>query len=135
MSTRFKVVCGVALLVSLLFIGIAVTSNIASASKINKNPPTVPQPNQIGNSQRYAPGVPAIPISKSSSSTANNASPPAFTKNDVIAFLNKHGFYAGPLVKGAHLKILVIGFVPAREASILMKGEDTGRPDNYLAAM
>ena len=50
----------------------------------------------------------------------------------MITFFNKHGFFAGPLVKGAHLKLLTIQFVTAKQASNLMNGESVGRPDTYL---
>jgi len=132
--TRLKVLCGTVLLLGLLFIGGAMVLSSAGAASLLKNPPVTPQPAAPG-SQTYVSGVPAIPISTSSgiaANTANNSSTPAFTQADVIAFLNKHGFYAGPLVKGAHLKILNIQFVTAKQASILMKGESIGRPDNYL---
>lgn len=135
MTTRFKVLCGIALLAIILLIGGAVTSNAASASRFQKGPSVAPQPNQMGGSQTYPPGVPAIPISTSSGATANtinNASTPAFSKNDVITFFNKHGFFAGSLVKGAHLKFLTIQFVTAKQASNLMNGESVGRPDTYL---
>jgi len=135
MTTRFKVLCGVALLAIILLIGAAVTSNTVLASRFQKGPSVAPQPNTIGGSQTYPPGVPAIPISTSSganANTVNSASTPAFTKNDVITFFNKHGFFAGPLVKGAHLKFLTIQFVTAKQASNLMNGESAGRPDTYL---
>ena len=135
MTTRFKVLCGAAFLIALFVIGAPIASNTASASKLQKNPPATPQPFGPGASQTNVSGIPAIPIHTSSGTTANTASTssiPAFTQNDVIAFLNKHGFYAGPLVPGAHLKILTIQFVTARQASNLMKGESVGVPDNYL---
>ncbi len=135
MTTRFKIVCGVALLIAIVFLGVAITSNTASASRFQKKPPVTPQPGGSGGAQTYSPGVPAIPISTPSGLTANaidSASTPAFTRDDVIAYFNKHGFYAGPLVKGAHLKILTIQFVTAKQASALMKGEHINRPDSYL---
>lgn len=134
--TRVKLWCGVILLLALLLIGGAIASNVVEASSIShKNPLATPQPFASGASQTYPPGVPAIPVYTSSSATANtasNPSTPAFTRNDVIAYFNTHSFYAGPLVPGAHLKILTIQFVTARQASNLMKGESVGRPDDYL---
>jgi hypothetical protein len=91
-------------------------------------------------SVRYMPGGPAITVSTSTGASTTEASTnytdtsltPAFTKSDVETFLNKYGFYAGPLVQGTHLKILTIQFVTAKQASTLMAGESVGRPDNYL---
>lgn len=130
--TRFKVLCGVALLPGLLLVGGSIVANTAQATS---TPPKNPQPNvhtTFQMDQTYIPGVPAIHVHTLSRVTANNAPNPAFTKSDVVAFLNKKGFYAGPVVQGAHLKILSIQFVTARQASALMKGESVGRPDDYL---
>jgi hypothetical protein len=136
MATRFKVLCGVALLVALLFMGLSIASHTTLASQFMKQPPASPQPHKFAGSLTYStPGVSAIPVhttSGVSANAANNASTPAFTKNDVITYFNAHGFYAGPLVKGAHLKFLSIQFVTAKEASTLMAGESVGRPDDYL---
>ena len=64
-----------------------------------------------------------------------NASNPGFSKNDVVAYLNKlskNGFYSGPHVQGATLKIVSIQFVTAKQATDLMLGDGPNRPDNYL---
>jgi hypothetical protein len=135
MTTRFKVLCGAALLIALFVIGAAIASNTASASKFQKEPPVTPNPSGPMGAQTYPLGIPAIPIhtlSNAATNAASNSSTPAFTRNDVIAYFNAHGFYAGPLVPGAHLKILMIQFVTAKQASNLMKGESVGRPDDYL---
>lgn len=128
--TRFKAICGVALLLAGLLLVITVTNSSAShaspASSSHGPAARVPV-SQIDNS-----GVPAIPAHPSTGVAANNTSAPSFTKNDVIAYLNKYGFPVGPLVPGAHLKILTLQFVTARQASILMKGESVGVPDNSL---
>jgi hypothetical protein len=63
---------------------------------------------------------------------SQNASGSAFTQDDVIAFFNNYGFFAGPVVAVAHLKILAIQFVSAGQASQLMYGESVGRPDDAL---
>ncbi|MBA2288059.1 MAG: hypothetical protein H0W02_21500 [Ktedonobacteraceae bacterium] len=133
--TRFKIWCSVALLLALLVIGGAIISNPATASN---NPP--PPKHPVGKifhstfhlSQTYVDGIPAISVHSSPGSTLRNPSTPAFSENDVVAFLNKYGFYAGPLVQGAHLKIVFFQFVTAKQASDLMQGESVGRPDNYL---
>jgi hypothetical protein len=81
------------------------------------------------------PGGPAIPVKTSVGAKTNYADTsltPAFSAADVTTFFSKYGFYAGPLVKGAHLKILSIQFVTAKQASVLMDGESVGRPDIYL---
>lgn len=41
-------------------------------------------------------------------------------------------FFAGPVVSGAHLKILTVQFVTAKRASELMYGESVGRPAEAL---
>lgn len=50
----------------------------------------------------------------------------------MIAYLNRSGFFAGPVVSGAHLKVLTVQFVTAKQASELMYGESVGRPDDAL---
>ncbi len=133
MTTRFKVLCGAILIIALLFVGVSFTSNLVSALPFTKVQLVTPNP-AATDSGTYPPGAAAIPIHTSgvSANTTTNASTPAFTKDDVIAFVNKHGFAGGPVAKGAHLKILMIQFVTAAQASQLMKGESVGRPDDYL---
>ncbi len=123
---RFKVVCGAAIFLALLIVGVAWFTNAATATPIKPPaPPPVHSPFQV--SQSYLPGSPGI-----QPHLPQNASGPAFTQDDVIAFFNKYGFYAGPVVPGAHLQILMIQFVTAKQASQLMYGESVGRPDDYL---
>lgn len=123
---RFKVLCGATILLVLLIIGVAWFTHSATAISV-KPPPPSPPPLQRPFQQSYVSGNPAI-----HPSTSQNASGPAFTQDDVIAFLNKYGFFAGPLAPGAHLKILTVQFVTAKQASALMYGESVGRPDDYL---
>jgi hypothetical protein len=80
-------------------------------------------------SRTYVSGSPAI-----HPQAYPNASGAYFSQDDVKAFLEEDGgsFYSGPLVPGAHLKILTIQFVIAKQASQLMYGESVGRPDDYL---
>lgn len=129
--TRFKIWCGIALLLTLLFVGGAIISNTAGATSV---PPKNPSPNSNATfqmNQTYVPGNPAIPV-HISGVTANSASTPAFTSDDVTAFLTKNGFYAGPVVQGAQLKVVSIQFVTAKQASNLMNGAHVGRPDDSL---
>jgi hypothetical protein len=49
-----------------------------------------------------------------------------------VAFLNTNEFFAGPVVSGAHLKVLTVQFVTSKRASELMYGESVGRPDDAL---
>ena len=126
--TRLKIWCGAGLLLVLLLIGVLWLTSATAAPPPNPIPPDRPPIHstfQITNT--YVSGNPAIQPHASL-----NASGPTFSATNVAAFLNKYGFYAGPLVKGAHLKILTIQFVTAARASKLMYGESVGRPDNYL---
>lgn len=123
---RFKILSGATILLVLLIIGVAWFTGSTNAVSV-KPPSPPPPPVQRPFQQSYVSGNPAI-----LPHTSQNASGPAFMQDDVIAFLNKYGFFAGPLVPGAHLKILTIQFVTAKQASALMYGESTGRPDNYL---
>lgn len=128
--TRFKIVCGATLVLVFLLLGVVATT--PSASPVSpKLPPHGPGTTNFSVSQSNLSGVPAIPVHTTTGVTANDASP-AFTENDVVAYLNKEGFPAGPLVQGASLKILAFQFVPANQASALMKGEFIGRPDDAL---
>lgn len=126
--SRFKVLCGVVILFAVI-VGIGGLTGSATATSLKPPaPPPVHQPFQIGNT--YVSGNPAIKPSVSQNTL--NTSVPAFTRDDVIAFFQKYGFAAGPVVPGAHLQILTIQFVPASQASQLMDGESVGRPDDYL---
>lgn len=127
------------LVIVLLIVGAIVVSQNVSASKVG---PTHPAPTSKPASTRvgYPDGAPSIKVHTSSGNRsvtpnyADTSMTPAFTEQDVKAFLLKDdtNFYAGPLVPGAHLKILTVKFVTAQEASVLMGGESVGRPDNYL---
>ena len=132
----FKVVCGVALLLALLLIGAATAShatNTVNATYLPpKGPPHTPNTARVPISQMYNAGQPAILVHRIIGVTQNNPSTPAFTRDDVIAYLNTNGFPAGPLVQGAHLKILTFQFITAKQASDRMKGEFVGLPDNSL---
>lgn len=134
---RLKWWYGVGLLavIILAFVGgIALAQNVAASSTGARRPYQSPDLS-TDVTRSYVPGGPAIPVHVSagaSTSYTNTSLTPAFTKDDVTTFLNKNGFYAGPLVNGAHLKILMIQFVTAKQASTLMAGESVGRPDNYL---
>jgi hypothetical protein len=107
-------------------------STDASALNPSKPPHTPVVPTFQGGNSSYITGSPAIPIHATVSTTDNNASTPAFSAADVTNFLNTNGFFAGPVVNGAHLKILSIQFVTAKQASDFMQGESIGRPDDYL---
>jgi hypothetical protein len=124
--SRFRVLGGVVVFLALIIVGVGVLGGSAAAGPIKPPvPPPIHQPFQI--SQTYVSGDPAI-----KPHAAPNTSGPAFTKDDVIAYFQKYGFFAGPVVPGAHLQILTIQFVSARQASKLMYGESVGRPDDYL---
>jgi hypothetical protein len=123
---RFKIVCGAVLILAFVMLGGEFFMNVAGATPVKPPaPPPVHSPFQM--SQTYVAGNPAI-----KPHLAQNGIGPAFTKADVAAYLEKYGFYSGPLAPGAHLKILTIEFVTAAQASQLMVGESVGRPDNYL---
>lgn len=126
--TRLKIWCGTGLLLALALIGILWLTRATAAPPPNPIPSNrLPIHSTFQLANTYVSGNSAIHPHASP-----NASGPAFSAADVAAFLNKYGFYAGPLVKGAHLKILTIQFVTAAQASKLMYGESVGRPDNYL---
>lgn len=124
--SRFKLLCGAVIILALLVVGIEWFTNSVGATAI-KPPPSPPRHRTFQITDTYVPGSPAIQPHASA-----NASGPAFTTDDVIAFFNKYGFFAGPVVSGAHLQILTIQFVTAKQASQLMVGESVGRPDSYL---
>lgn len=123
---RFKVLSGAVICLALLVVGIAWFTNAATATSV-KPPAPPPVHHAFQMSQTYVSGNPAIQPHLSP-----NGAGPAFTKNDVTAFFQKYGFYAGPVVAGAHLQILTIQFVTAKRASQLMAGESVGRPDDAL---
>ncbi|HJT56571.1 MAG TPA: hypothetical protein VJ761_08750 [Ktedonobacteraceae bacterium] len=113
----------------LLIVGIVAFTNLVGATSL-KPPPPPPVHHAFQVSQTYVPGNPGI--QPRASLAGSGPSEATFTRDDVIAFFNKHGFYAGPVVSSAHLKILTIQFVTAERASELMKGESVGRPDTAL---
>jgi hypothetical protein len=132
---HFRLYLGSALLLSIFLVGITIalaTRSSADASASLSSPHHPPAQNTFQVTTSYVPGNPAISPHVSAASSGNNSSIPAFSKKDVTDFLNKNGFYAGPVVNGAHLKILSIQFVTAKQASDLMYGESVGRPDTYL---
>jgi hypothetical protein len=61
-----------------------------------------------------------------------NSMIPAFTVNDVKNYIARYGFPGGPTVKGSSPTVMKVLFITAKQASILMHGEETGRPDNAL---
>jgi len=77
-------------------------------------------------SSQYPPGVQAI--TPTSPGTTGNT--PGFTVNDVKAYLAASG--APATAPGGHYTVEKIVFISAKEASTLMRGESTGRPDNAL---
>lgn len=124
--TRFKVLLGAGLLLALLLAG---GLWIAQANGVSPHPSALPPPvhSTFNVANSYVSGSPAIqPRSSASTSGA------AFTEDDVKAFFNKNGFFAGPVVQGAHMKFVTIQFVSAQQASQLMRGESVERPDTYL---
>lgn len=124
--SRFKVICDAAIFLALLIVGVTWFTNGATATPV-KQPAPPPVHHHFQIAQSYVAGSPAIHPHASL-----NTSGAAFTQADVIAFFNTYGFFAGPVVKGAHLKILTIQFVSAKQASQLMYGENVDRPDDYL---
>lgn len=52
--------------------------------------------------------------------------------SEVKNYISKYGFPGGPTVKGVSPTVLKVLFITAKQASILMHGEDIGRPDNAL---
>jgi len=123
---RFKVFSGAAICLALLVVGIVWFTNAATATLVK--PPAPPQVHHAFQmSQTYVSGNPGIQPHLS-----QNGAVPAFTQDDVVAFFQKYGFYAGPVVAGAHLHILTIQFVTAKRASQLKLGESVGRPDDAL---
>ena len=123
--SRFKAVCGGAILLAVVvLLGVSGLVGSARATVLKPPAPTpVHEPFQI--SRTYIPGAPAI-----TPHAPPNSAGPAFTQADVIVYLDKYGFL--PLAPGAHLQILTIQFVSAKQASQLMDGESVGRPDDYL---
>ncbi len=130
--TRFKVWCGASLLLAVVVFVAMSLVQAATAAPPPLPPPPPPVHSTFQITQTYLPGGPAVPVHTTNGATANHASIAAFSQDDVIAFLNQHGFYAGPVIQGVHLKIVSIQFVTAEQASNLMYGESVGRPDNYL---
>jgi len=126
--SRFKIVTVAALSLVLAITGVIWYSHSAAASDA-PYPPLHAHHFQI--SDTYVPGSPAIQphLARSGSGSISG---PAFTQDDVIAYLNRYGFFAGPVVSGAHMKILSVQFVTSKRASQLMNGESVGRPDNAL---
>lgn len=132
---RLKVWYGAILLLALLLVigSIAANTSIsASSTPLPKHPPVQDVRSTFQINQTYVPGNPAIHVHILPGVTVNSPSIPTFSQDDVVIFLNKYGFYAGPVVQGAHLKIVSIQFVTAKQASKLMEGESVGRPDSYL---
>jgi hypothetical protein len=92
----------------------------------------------MGNSQHISPptpqkgsssvGVPAI----TPHINLNNPNLPTFTVSDVTQYVLKYGSPEGPLTQGSHITFEKIVFVTSPEASVLMKGESTGLPNNAL---
>jgi hypothetical protein len=52
------------------------------------------------------------------------------TVADVQQYVDTHQFPGGPTIKGVQLKIVLLQLMTSQEASIQMKGEDIGLPDN-----
>src|SRR5258708_21706488 len=128
--SRLKIGCSAALFLVLLIVGFEVFRSSAGANapaKPTPPPAVIAKHNVFQSSNTYVAGNPAI-----HPHLAQNGSGPAFTQADVAAYFAKYGFYAGPVVAGAQLKILTVQFVTAAQASQLMVGESVGRPDNAL---
>src|SRR5579871_4813587 len=121
--SRFRISGGIVVFLALIIVGVGFLGGSAVANSKPPAPPPTHKPFQI--SQPYLPGSPGIKLR-----TAPNTSGPAFTQADVTTYFQKYGFL--PLAPGAHLQILTIQFVSAKQASQLMDGESVGRPDDYL---
>ncbi len=125
--SRFRVLGGIVIFLALVIV--VVGGFLRSAMATSLKPPAPPPVHQSFDvSQTYVPGSPAI----KPHTAPNTPGGPAFTQDDVVAFFQQHGFFAGPVVEGAQLQILTVQFVPAKQASQLMYGESVGRPDDYL---
>lgn len=122
--SRFKVAIIATLALVLVIVGAVWYAKSATASNA-PYPPLHAHHFQV--SDTYVQGDPAITPRFSQTGTG-----PAFTQDDVVAYLNTNGFFAGPVVSGAHLKILTIQFVTSKQASDLMSGESVGRPDDAI---
>lgn len=133
--SKWWIVIGFSIAIIMFGVVIITTQREAAATSLLRpyHPPVAPT--HLNVSQTYMPGAPAIPVKTSPGARtdyADTSLTPAFSAAEVTAFFNKYGFYAGPLVKGAHLKILSVQFITAKQASDLMDGESVGRPDTYL---
>jgi hypothetical protein len=128
--TRLKIWSGACLLLIVLLVVILAITHMASAAPTS-TPPPPPTLGPFQISRTYGPGTPAI-VPHIAAGFSPHSSVAAFTKSDVMAYFNKYGFYAGPVVRGAKLQFLSIQFVTASQAFVLMRGESIGLPGNSL---
>jgi hypothetical protein len=121
---RFVIRVVIAVFIVCAFVGIALSVGyFASPSQAQlRTPPSYKPANMPLGFSAIKPHINLAP---------SQASKPTFTQADVENFILKsNSSPAGPLVGGAHLTILEIEFTTAKQAAILMEGEDIGIPDN-----
>lgn len=116
---RFPVIA-VVLLLTVTLLGFVLSHfTITSASTLSSNPPPI----QNHPSIHYTDGQSAIPPHKDGTLLA---------VADVQQYVSTHPFPIGPVAPGAHLKLVSIQLMTSKEASIQMRGEYIGLPDNAL---
>lgn len=108
---------GIAALLAMILVGVVLSATIvANASPFSSGPPSHNHP-----TIHSTDGEPAIAPHKDVS---------LLTIGDVQQYVNTHRFPAGKVVNGGHLKIEVLQLMTSLQASIQMRGEYIGLPDN-----
>ena len=114
---RFPAIA-LAFVLTVTLLGVVLSHVIdTSASTLSSNPPPIHNHPSI----HYTDGAPAIPSHKDGT---------LLTATDVQQYVSTHPFPGGPVVPGAQLKIQVLQLMTSQEASIQMRGEYIGLPDN-----
>jgi hypothetical protein len=108
---------GVAVLLALILVGVALSATIRTrASPVSSSPAAFNHP-----TIHDTDGQPAI----SPHSDGSLLTPP-----DVQRYVSTHRFPAGNVVNGGRLQIEVLQLVTSHQASLYMRGESIGLPDN-----
>ena len=107
---------------------ICVASFLSPSTSSRANQST---PSKLGPTIQYPDGVPAVTPSHKVTTVINQTTVNV-SSNDVTQFVTSFGMPRCLVVNNGHATVLKILLITAQQASILMQGEDIGRPASAL---
>lgn len=118
MFIRRLPIVAVVVLLAMVLAGVLLSNALGTKAS---SPTSIQPPVHNHPTIHYTDGAPAI------SSPSNGT---LLTVADVQQYVKTHQFPGGAVVSGSHLQIVILQLMTSREASIEMRGEYIGIPDN-----